>query len=49
MNALANIGPLAILVAADGWEMYESGVFDGCAQGTQNVDLDHVVVLVGYG
>ncbi len=49
MDALVNIGPLAILVASDGWEFYESGIFDGCPKTSGNIDLDHVVVLVGYG
>jgi len=47
MYALANIGPLAISVATDGWDDYQSGIFDG---GNQTYpDLDHMVQLVGYG
>jgi len=47
MEALANIGPLAINVEAMPWMGYRSGVFDGCNQ--KNPDIDHVVQLVGYG
>jgi cathepsin L len=48
MVALANVGPLAINVQADVWSDYEKGVFDGC-KNYSNVDIDHVVQLVGYG
>lgn len=47
LKALANIGPLAVNVQANVWKDYESGVFDGCDY--SNVDIDHVVQLVGYG
>jgi len=47
MNAIANIGPIAINVEASRWMSYRSGVFDGCNQ--KNPDIDHVVQLVGYG
>jgi len=47
LDALANVGPLAINVDASAWSSYESGVFDGCNQ--KNPDIDHVVQLVGYG
>jgi cathepsin L len=47
MTVLATIGPLAINVDASSWASYDSGVFDGCSQ--TNVDIDHVVQLVGYG
>ncbi len=40
---------MAILVDADKWEFYESGIFDDCAGANKNHDLDHVVVLIGYG
>jgi len=48
MSALAKIGPLAINVWASPWVDYEGGVFDGCPD-DKNVDIDHVVQLVGYG
>jgi cathepsin L len=47
MEALATVGPLAINVDASTWHTYESGVFDGCSYDA--MDLNHVVVLVGYG
>lgn len=48
LDALVNKGPLAILVSSDEWEYYETGIFDKCPH-KKNVNLDHVVVLNGYG
>lgn len=45
MNAVANIGPIAISAAAEPWQMYESGVFSNSC----NADVDHAIQLVGYG
>jgi cathepsin L len=47
MNAIANVGPLAVNVDASLWSLYESGVFSGCPQ--EHVTINHVVQLVGYG
>jgi cathepsin L len=47
MEALTNVGPLAVNVDANAWSDYESGVFSGCNQ--TNPDINHVVQLVGYG
>jgi len=47
MNAVANVGPIAINVDASTWHAYESGVFNGCNQDTP--DVNHVVVTIGYG
>jgi hypothetical protein len=47
MTALAAVGPLAINIDASAWSAYESGVFDGCSY--DDMDIDHVVALVGYG
>jgi len=47
MEAVANVGPIAISVDASAWSFYESGIFDGCNQTTP--DVDHAVQLVGYG
>lgn len=47
MNAIATVGPVAVSVDAN-WGGYESGIFKGCDP-TANVDIDHAVVLVGYG
>jgi len=47
LSHVATTGPIAISVDASAWGNYEEGVFDGCNQ--TNPDLDHAVVLVGYG
>ena len=47
IDAIANVGPLAISVDASAWSAYESGIFDGCNQSSP--DLDHAVQVVGYG
>jgi cathepsin L len=47
LNAVATVGPIAISVDASNWHAYDVGIFDGCNQ--SNPDIDHVVVLVGYG
>lgn len=47
LQAVANYGPIAVSVDASRWALYESGVFDGCNQ--TNPDIDHAVLLVGYG
>ena len=38
---------LLCIVDASAWSSYESGVFSGC--NATNVDIDHAVVVVGYG
>lgn len=48
LEHLATKGPLAVNVQANTWRDYESGIYDGCSNLT-NVDIDHVVQLVGYG
>ena len=52
-QALFNTGPLIIVVAASNWVMYDDGVFDGCSYNdtapVQNLDLNHLVVLTGWG
>lgn len=47
MNAIATVGPVAISVDASSWSPYKGGIFNGCNQ--VNPDIDHAVVLVGYG
>lgn len=47
MNAVAKLGPIAVSVDASAWGSYSGGIFDGCNQ--ENPDIDHAVVLVGYG
>eukprot|EP00415_Alexandrium_ostenfeldii_P002148 UN2148 len=47
MMAVAEKGPIAVVVAAKQWPLYSSGIYDGCD--SVNVGLDHAVVLIGYG
>jgi len=47
LSAVATVGPIAVSVDAASWGRYSSGVFDGCNKA--NPDIDHAVVLVGYG
>ena len=47
LQALANIGPLAVNVDANAWTFYSSGIFNGC--NTSSLDIDHVVQAIGYG
>lgn len=48
MNAVVSIGPIAVSGAAEPWQTYESGVFNGCS-GNIGTDVDHAIVLEGYG
>merc|ERR1711970_314324 len=48
MEHLANVGPMAVAVAASRWGSYRSGVFTGCSFDA-NIAINHAVVLVGYG
>jgi len=48
LTAVASIGPMVINVDASEWSSYDSGVFSGCDE-ESNIDIDHVVQLVGYG
>lgn len=42
-------GPMVISVAASAWAFYDSGIFNGCSNNLDNVDVNHAVVLEGYG
>merc|ERR1719214_7348 len=46
VRALAEVGPVAVSVAAGQWFAYEAGIFNGCPK--DNV-IDHAVVAMGYG
>eukprot|EP00747_Dinoflagellata_sp_TGD_P024586 gnl/TRDRNA2_/TRDRNA2_130646_c0_seq7.p1 gnl/TRDRNA2_/TRDRNA2_130646_c0~~gnl/TRDRNA2_/TRDRNA2_130646_c0_seq7.p1 ORF type:complete len:378 (-),score=79.50 gnl/TRDRNA2_/TRDRNA2_130646_c0_seq7:81-1214(-) len=46
VRALAELGPVAVSVAADDWFSYESGIFDGCGK---DAIIDHAVTAIGYG
>jgi cathepsin L len=48
LHAVATVGPVAVAVAANDWHKYESGIFTGCDY-SKNIDVNHVVVLEGYG
>jgi len=47
LEAVANVGPIAISVDASAWSMYAGGVFSGCSK--TEIDINHAVQLVGYG
>jgi len=46
MRAVAERGPVAVSVGADGWNSYGAGVFDSCGKDST---IDHAVTLIGYG
>lgn len=46
MAALVQHGPVAISVAASGWNEYSSGIYNSCSV---NAIIDHAVTLFGYG
>mmetsp|Transcript_86741 Transcript_86741/g.137630 ORF Transcript_86741/g.137630 Transcript_86741/m.137630 type:complete len:423 (-) Transcript_86741:102-1370(-) len=48
MEALVTHGPQAVSVDASGWSPYQSGIANFCDV-AENIDIDHAVVLVGYG
>jgi len=47
-TALAQVGPVAVNVAAEPWEIYRGGIFEGGCEKGGDCDLDHVVQAVGY-
>lgn len=47
LEAVATVGPVAIIVDASKWYLYESGIFNHCNK--TNPNLNHAVQLVGYG
>jgi len=49
LTAVATIGPLTVSVAAEGWHLYKSGIFDDSQSTSPNRDINHLVVLEGYG
>jgi cathepsin L len=49
MNTVARLGPVAVSVACMPWVFYQQGVFDAPLTPGANTDLDHLVVLEGYG
>jgi Papain family cysteine protease len=51
MNVVAKYGPVAVSVACLPWHFYQSGIFYAPMNSsiTTTTDLDHLVVLEGYG
>ena len=49
MNVLAKVGPLAVSVACSPWVSYRSGVYRGNLETQKETDVNHLVVLEGYG
>jgi cathepsin L len=49
MNAVAKLGPITVSVAAHGWRFYKSGVYSNSWNETGAADINHLVVLEGYG
>ena len=51
MNVVAKYGPVAVSVACLPWHFYQSGIFYAPMNSsiTSTTDLDHLVVLEGYG
>lgn len=46
IRAVAETGPAAVSVSADGWNSYGAGLFDNC---DKDAVIDHAVTLIGYG
>ncbi|GAX28129.1 hypothetical protein FisN_6Lh054 [Fistulifera solaris] len=49
MNAVAKHGPVAVSVACLPWHLYQGGVFYAPLNNTRATNIDHLVVLEGYG
>ena len=49
MHTVAKLGPVIVNVASDTWRFYESGVFVPHGHSIGQTDINHVVVLMGYG
>ena len=47
-NTLVNYGPVVVLVDMMRLLFYSGGIFDSCKYDT-NMDLNHFVLLIGYG
>lgn len=48
LMAAVTLTPVSISVAAEPWQMYERGVFDGCRLRGAGTVIDHAVQVVGY-
>ena len=49
MNVVAKLGPVTVSVACSPWHLYQSGVFYAPLTPGKATDLNHLVVLEGYG
>jgi cathepsin L len=49
MNVVAKLGPVTVSVACMPWQFYRSGVFHVPLVPGKATDIDHLVVLEGYG
>jgi cathepsin L len=49
MNAVAKVGPVAVSVAATPWALYKEGVFESSMKSEKETNVNHLVVLDGYG
>jgi len=45
LNAVVNVGPIAISVAASEWQFYDSGVYNSDC----GTEINHAVTVVGFG
>lgn len=46
MRAIVHVGPAVVVVAAQTWYQYKSGIFDDCPK---DPNLEHIVLTKGYG
>mmetsp|Transcript_11363 Transcript_11363/g.21694 ORF Transcript_11363/g.21694 Transcript_11363/m.21694 type:complete len:430 (+) Transcript_11363:54-1343(+) len=49
MNVLSQLGPVTVTVACSPWISYKSGVYSGELKTRKETDINHLVVLEGYG
>jgi cathepsin L len=49
MNTIAKLGPVTVSVACLPWRFYEGGVFYAPMNDPHSADVNHLVVLNGYG
>jgi cathepsin L len=49
MNTIAKLGPVTVSVACLPWHLYEGGVFYAPMNDPHSADVNHLVVLNGYG
>lgn len=47
--AVATVGPISVAVDSTGMELYKGGIYYNKECRVRNKDLDHAVLVVGYG